>query len=70
MRSYTLAALWRLEGGMWSDKIHMKKIWYFLGTAIRSVWLRGIMGVEGGKGGEVSRRNHVKFFGSKVKEFF
>lgn len=55
---------------MWSDKIHMKKIWYFLGKAIRSVWLRGIMGVDGGEGWEVNRSNHVKFFGSKVKEFF
>lgn len=46
----------------------LEKTWCFLETAIRSVWLRCIMGVEGR---EVNRGNIVtKFLGSKVKDLF
>lgn len=71
VRSCTLEVGTKYHGGYMVYVVRwniFEKTWCFLEIAIRSVWLRCIMGVEGR---EVNRGNIVtKFLWSKVKDLF
>lgn len=71
VRSCTLEVGTKYHGGYMVCVVRwniFEKTWCFLEIAIRSVWLRCIMGVEGR---EVNRGNIVtKFLWSKVKDLF